>query len=164
MPARAWLSTDRISCKTAAKSIPAPHRGRRPTRGAPPQGSSPRRSRARRRAARGVRTLRNGATLPGRPNESIKAVYFAAGGHHIADGGHFTGGLCRIPSTARFRPAASGLPHDPGTNVLSRGQPGRNGVFGDLAARAAVWASAGAQPNDLDELLRPLDHYATVRS
>src|SRR5216684_9200292 len=123
MPAKSWLSTDRTSCKTAAKSIPAPHRRPRQTRGTPTQGSSPRRSRA---------------TPQGKSNESIKAVYFAAGGHHIADGGDFAGGLCRLSSTARFRPAASGLPHDPGTNVLSRGQPGRDGVFGDLAARAAV--------------------------
>src|SRR6266478_1560463 len=165
MSATLWLSTDRTSCKTAAKSIPAPHRRPRQTRRAPTEGSSPRRSRATRKAARSsAGTLRKRATLPGRPNESIKAVYFAAGCHHIADGGHLVGGLCRIPATARFRPATSRLPHHPGTNVLSGSQPGRDGVFGDRAARAAVWASARAEPNDLDELLRQLDHYSPVRS
>src|SRR5713226_1823458 len=165
MLATSWLSTDKTSCKTAARSIPPPHRRQRQTRRTPTEGSSPRRSRATRKPARGdVPTLRSRAILRGRPNESIKAVYFAAGRHHIADGGHFAGGLCRIPATASFRLAASRLPHHPGTNVLSRGQPGRDGVFGHRAPRAAVWASAGAEPNDLDELLRQLDHHAPVRS
>src|SRR5216684_3065843 len=149
MPATSWLSTGKISCKTAVRSIPPLHRRQRQTRGTPTQGSSPRRSRA---------------TPQGRSNESIKAVYFAAGGHHIADGGDFAGGLCRLPAIARFRPAASRLPHNPGANVLSRGQPGRDGVFGDRASGAAVWASARAEPNDLDELLRQLAHHAAVRS
>src|SRR6266478_1442767 len=165
MPATSWLSTGKTSCKTAARSTPAPHRRPRQTRRTPTQGSSPRRSRARRKAAHGnVLTLRSRATLQGRLNESIQAVYFAAGGHHIADGGHFVGGLCRIPATARFRPATSRLPHHPGTNVLSGSQPGRDGVFSDRAAGAPVWAGARAEPNDLDELLRQLDHYSPVRS
>src|SRR5260370_11278125 len=101
MPATSWLSTGKISCKTAVRSIPPLHRRQRQTRGTPTQGSSPRRSRATRKqvqARRDAPTLRSRATPQGRSNESIKAVYFAAGGHHIADGGDFAGGLCRLPA------------------------------------------------------------------
>jgi len=37
---------------------------------------------------------------------------------------------------ADLRVTASRLPHDSGTNVLSGGQPGRDGFFGDGAAGA----------------------------
>src|SRR4029077_10791154 len=158
-----WWSTGKTNCKTAARSIPPRRRRPRPAHRTP-TGSSPRRSRSRRKAARGNGpTLRSKATPPGRLNESIQAVYFAAGRHHTVDGGDFAGGLRRIPATARFRAAASRLPHHPGTNVLSLGQSGRDGVFGDRAARAPVRTGARAEPNALDELVRQLDHHPAVR-
>src|ERR1700687_5390945 len=129
MPATSWLSTDKISCRTAAKSIPAPHRQRQ-TRRTPTQDSSPRRSRATRKAARdGVPMLRSKAPLQGSRNESIQAVYFAAGRHHIADGGGFAGGFCGVPSVAGLCFAASRLYDEPGANILSRGQSGRDGFL-----------------------------------
>ncbi len=47
---------------------------------------------------------------------------------------------------------AGGLSDDPGRHVLSRRQPGRDGVGGHRAARAAVRPGARAEPDDLDQL------------
>src|ERR1700682_434296 len=167
MLATSWLSMDKTSCKTAARSIPPRRPRQRKMRRTPTEGNRLRRSKATRRAARargGARKLRNRVTPLGSRNESITAVYFAAGRHHIADGGDFAGGFCGVPSVAGLCFAASRLSDDPGANILSRRQPGRDGVFGDGAARAAVWPGAGTETNELNELLLQLRYHAAIRS
>src|SRR6266404_4695526 len=141
MPATSWLSMDKTSCKTAARSTPA-----RPPR-CHQRRSSPLRNKA-------TRKLRSRIALQGSSDESIEAVHFAAGRHHVADGGNSASRLCRVPAVARLRPPTSRLPDDSGANLLSRGEPGCNGVFRNGAARAPVWTGPRTEPDDLDELLR----------
>src|SRR6267154_3620294 len=160
---------DRTSCKTAAKSIPARRPRDRRTRRTPSERhQSRRRNREIRsrteRVPAAARMLRSRAIPLENRNESIEAVYFAAGRHHIADGGNFAGGLRRVPAIACFGVAASRLSDHTGTNVLSRRQPGCDGLVGYGAAGASVWPSAGSESNDLDELVRQLDYHAAVRS
>src|SRR5882724_1357926 len=71
-------------------------------------------------------------------DESLTAVYSAAGRHHPADGWRPPHWLGCLPAVADLRVTASRLPHDSGTNVLSGCQPGRDGFFGDGAAGAPV--------------------------
>src|SRR5258707_2679467 len=93
MPAMSWSSTGKTSCKTAARSIPPrrpqAHQARKP----PMERNSPPRSRATRNAGGAVRKLRSKANPPGRRNESIQAVHFAASRDHLADGGDFARGF-----------------------------------------------------------------------
>ena len=55
-------------------------------------------------------------------------------------------------------------PDHPGAHVLSRRQPGGDGVVGHRAARAAVRPGARAEADDLDQLVRQLGHHAAVRA
>src|SRR5258706_1886953 len=163
MPATSWLSMDKISCKTAARSTP---RHRRRTRRMQMLGSPPRHRATRRPApmAGGAHKLRSRIAPQESADESIKAVHFAAGRHHVADGGDSASRFCRVPAVACFRPPTSRLPDDSGANLLPRGQPGCNGVFRNGAARAAVWSGPRTEPDDLDELLRQLADHLAVRS
>src|SRR5437899_5630521 len=68
-------------------------------------------------------------------DESLAAVYSAAGGNHAAVGGRDSGGPGGLPPVAGFRVAAGGLPDNSGPDVLSGRQPGRSGFFGSSAAR-----------------------------
>ena len=70
----------------------------------------------------------------------------------------------RLQAAAGFGSAGSGLPDHPGDHVLSRRQPGRDGVVGDRAARAAVRAGAGTAADDVDQLRRELRHHAAIQS
>src|SRR5271157_4905552 len=63
-------------------------------------------------------------------DESLSAVYFAAGRHHALDGWRPIGGLRGLSPVACFRFASSRLPHDSGADVLSRRQSRRHGLFG----------------------------------
>ncbi len=60
--------------------------------------------------------------------------------------------------------AAGGLPDDSDHDVLSGRKSGGDVVVGDGAAGAAVWADAGAEPDDVDEFVRQLADHAAVRS
>src|SRR5690349_11584245 len=164
-----WLSMDKTNCKTAARSIQARPRHREQAGRVLTPASRPRRSPATRSPAiyemvRGsVRRFRSRIALKGSADESIQAVHFAAGLHHVVVGGDFANRFCRVPATACFRASTGRLPHDSGTNLLSRREPGCDGVIGNRAARASVWPSPRTEPDDLHELLRKLAHYASVR-
>ena len=97
-------------------------------------------------------------------DESVTAVYFAAGRDHAPDGRHSAGGLRGLPPASRFRSSAGRLPHHSGADVLSRRQPGRDGLLGHRAARAPVRPDSRPEPDDLDELLRQLHHHSAIRS
>src|SRR5260370_31384773 len=85
-------------------------------------------------------------------HEPFEAIYSSASGHLASDGGHFAFGICCVCAAAGVGAAAGGLSDDPGADVLSRGEPGGDGVFGDGAAGATVWADTGAESDDVDEL------------
>ena len=70
----------------------------------------------------------------------------------------------RLQAVAGLGAAASRLSDDPGADVLSRRQPGRDGVVGDRAAGTAVRTGAGPEPDDLDQLRRELGHHAAIHA
>ncbi len=96
--------------------------------------------------------------------ESFKAIYSQASCHSAFDGGHPAGGYRRLSSVARFRLAGSGLPDDPGADLLSRGQPGRDGLLRHRAAGASIRTGARPQPDDFKQLRRVLGHHAAIRA
>src|ERR1700719_3595876 len=167
MPATWSWSTDKISCKTEAKSALARRLRLRQHPKTQTQRYNPRhRNRAIRNKAPRVaaRKLRNKATLRESRNEHIQAVYFTAGRHHIDDGGDLAGGLRGLSAVAGLGAATSRLPDHSGADLLSRCQPGRNGIVRDGTAGAAVWPGSGPESDDVDELVRQFDHHAAIRS
>src|SRR5206468_2233810 len=116
--------TARTSFRTAAKSTP-PWLEEATAAAAHPQ--TPPRLQIKAHLPRPILPVPN-PEVPG--DESVSAVYSAAGCHYVAHGGRCTGRLGGLSPVAGFRPAAGRLSHDSGTNVLSRWQPGCNGVFG----------------------------------
>src|ERR1700758_3131587 len=56
----------------------------------------------------------------------------------VVDDGNIAGWICRLPAASGLRPAPGGLPHDPDSDLLSRGQPGRDDVVGHRPHGAAV--------------------------
>src|SRR5438034_4532784 len=95
-------------------------------------------------------------------DKPVEAIYSAASGHLASDGGHFACGICCVCAAAGVGAAAGGLSDDPGADVLSGGEPGGDGVVGDGAAGASVWADTGAEPDDVDEFRRRQRDYAAV--
>src|SRR5260370_17004029 len=167
MAATAWWLMERKSGKTAGNSVPPVLPQRRQTGRAPtvanslrPRKAIPRTVPARTSACK----LRRRGTPREIHDESIQAVHSAAGRHHIAHGGDFACRLCRVPAIAGLRTAAGRLSDHPGANALSWRQSRCYGVVRYGATRAAAWPIAATEPDDLDELLRKLDHYVPVRS
>src|SRR5580692_5449353 len=95
-------------------------------------------------------------------DKPVEAIYSSASGHLASDGGHFACRICCVCAAAGIGAAAGGLSDDSGADVLSRGEPGGDGVFGDGSAGAAVWTDTGAEPDDVDELGRRQRDYAAV--
>src|SRR6185437_11048557 len=89
-------------------------------------------------------------------NEPITAIYSAAGRYVAADVRHSAGGHCSVHAVAGIGLARSGIPDYPGDDVLPRGQPERDGHYGDSASGTAVRPNAGAEPDDLDQFGRGL--------
>src|ERR1700677_1638319 len=158
---------DRTNCKTVAASM----LGRRVA------------LRSRKRKARAIRiraqvlrpsqarvrtlqiSLRKASRRTRTPNdESITAVYFAAGRNHAVDDRHSVGGLRRLSRTADFSAAASRLPHNSGTDILSGRQPGCDDVVRDGATGAPVRADPRFESDDVDELFWQLDRHVAVRA
>src|SRR5271169_1048582 len=115
LPARWLLPTARTNCRTVVRWI-----------------------RVRRAPRRQARTpLSCPAILPllhpaeDQLDESVAAVYSAAGRHHTLDGRRPSGGLCCLSAIAGVRPAAGRLPHDSGADFLSGRQPGGHGLLGN---------------------------------
>src|SRR6202050_1728325 len=86
-------------------------------------------------------------------HESFTIIHSPAGGDHAVDGGRAAGGMGSVSATSRLGPAGSRLPDDSGGDVLSGRRSGRDGVVGDFATGAAIRASSGIEPDDLDELI-----------
>src|SRR5580658_7360376 len=64
-------------------------------------------------------------------DESVPAVHFAASCNHPPDDRGAAGWLRRLPPASRVRASSSGLSHDSSSDILSRRQPRRHGVFGN---------------------------------
>src|SRR5919197_3202489 len=79
--------------------------------------------------------------------ESFAPVHLAAGSDLAAHGRTAVGGRCRIPRAAGLSPAAGGLSDHPGAHLLSRREPGGDGLLGHRALRAHVRADAGHDPD-----------------
>ena len=77
--------------------------------------------------------------------------------------GHSAGGRGGIQAVAGFSAAGGGLSHHSGHHLLSRRQPGRDGVVGHGSPGAPVRPGAGAPADDLDQLRRQLHHHLTVQ-
>src|ERR1017187_10161737 len=87
----------------------------------------------------------------GELDEPVPDLHSPAGGHHDADGGHPAGRRGGVYAATRLGVAGGGLSDHSSHYVLSRRQPGRDGVFGDRAARASVRAGARTPANDFDK-------------
>ena len=83
-----------------------------------------------------------------------RALHPAAGRDVAADGRTPARRRRRLSAAAGLGAAASGLSDDPGRDVLSGRQPGRDGLLGHGAARAAVRTGAGPEADDVDQLRR----------
>src|SRR5258708_2022250 len=155
MPATWWSSMARTNCRMARRSIPA-QQTVRTVRAAVPR----LRLRPKMRHKGGARQR---AALEDLRNESVTAVHSTAGRHHPLDGRRPSGGLGRFPAIAHLGVAASRLPHDSGTDVLSRRQPRSNGFFGDGSSRAPIRTNSRFESDDFHEFLRELDDYAAIQ-
>src|SRR5712692_11844472 len=90
-------------------------------------------------------------------DESVTAVYSAAGRHHPLDGRRPSCWLGGFQAIAHLGVAAGRLPYDPGANVLSRRQPRSNGFFGHGSSGAPIRTDSWLESDDLHEFLRKLD-------
>src|SRR6185312_8230906 len=98
-----------------------------------------------------------------RDHESFEAVYSAADRDVAAHGGPAARWPFRFQTASRVGAARGGLPDDPGDHVLSRRQPGRDGVRRYGTARTPVRPGAGPQRDDVGELRGELAHHLAVR-
>src|SRR5271170_6786546 len=96
--------------------------------------------------------------------EPLSPIYSAAGSHVPADASDSACWILGLHATAGFCIARGGLPHHTGGDVLSGCEPGRYGFGRNRTARETVWAGAGVESDDLDELRRKLDHRFAVCS
>jgi hypothetical protein len=71
--------------------------------------------------------------------------------------------VCRIPPVAGVGTPRGRLPHNPGDHLLSRREPGRHGVFGHGAARAAVWPGARTPTDDIYHFGRKFGHHSAIQ-
>src|SRR5713101_696832 len=135
----------RTSCRMAARSFPT-------SQGEPlGQVADPVRSLA--AVAPHAREVRPAPSPEDPRDESLTAVYSAAGSDHAPDGRRPSGWLGRLPAIARLCLASRRLPYNPGANVLSRSQPGRYALFGNRSARAPARTNSRTEPNEFHELL-----------
>src|SRR6266404_1173120 len=144
----------KISFRTEQRSIPARPAVRTALAAAVPLRLPP-------KARRNPGDLRE-ARLEDLRNESVSAVYSAAGRHHSSDGRRPTGGLGGFPAIAYFCFAPGRLSHYPGTNVLSGRQSRSNGFIGHRSSRAPVRPNSRLESDDINEFFRELDDYAAV--
>src|SRR5258708_30805017 len=149
MPATSWSPTARTNCKTAARLNRAnPAYPSRPAARAPPPATA-------------LHTPRPPGDLR---EESVAAVYSAARCNHAADGGRDSGGTGGVSPVARFRPASGGLPNHSGADVLSRRQPGRDGVFGHGAAGTQLRPNPRLAADDFHEFVWKFSHHPAIQS
>ena len=99
----------------------------------------------------------------GKLDEPVPDFHSPAGGHHDADGGHPAGGRGRVHAATGFGVAGGGLSDHSGHYVLSRRQPGRDGVFGDRAARTSVRTGARTPADDFHQFRRKLGDHAAIQ-
>ena len=95
--------------------------------------------------------------------EPFATLHSSAGRNIAADGRRPARRRCGLQAVTRLGAAGGRLSDDPGPHVLSRRQPGRDGLVGHRAARAPVRPSAGPESDDLHQLRRQLGHHAAVR-
>src|SRR5581483_10814249 len=125
---------------------------------------------AMRRAAGTAGTRAKGRASPRLPpaeavtNESVPAIHPAAGGHLTPDGGHFACGLCCVPAAPGLSSAGGRLPDHPGSDLLPRRQPQRDGAVGYGTAGAAVRADPRPAADDVDLVRWRIDHHAGVHA
>src|SRR5713101_687578 len=95
-------------------------------------------------------------------NESLSPLHPASGRDIPADGGDFARWCgCLLPA-AGVSVAASGLPHYPGADVLSRCQPGRGCVGYYGTPRTAVRPSARLEADDVHQFGWEFSDYAAI--
>ena len=69
----------------------------------------------------------------------------------------------RLPAAAGLGAAAGRLPDDPGRDVLSGREPGRDGLAVTAPLERQFGQMPGLEPDDVDQLRRRLGHHAAVR-
>src|SRR5271157_5905100 len=107
---------------------------------------------------------RPGLRPEGQLDESFTAVHFAAGRHHIVDGGSAVGWVRGLPAVAGVGITASRLPHNSSNDVLSRGKPRCDGVVGDFTAGTKLRADSRTVADDVDEFVWLLGDHAAIQS
>ena len=157
MPATSWSSTARTSSRMAARSRP---RFPAETIAALKPRATPRRQvQARLHRRRPILPAAN-PEVPG--DESVAAVYSAAGCHHAAYGCCLASGLCGLPSAPGVRASASRLSNHSNSDVLPRSEPRRGGLFGYRPARATVRSDPRLKPDDFHQFVRKLSHHSPI--
>src|SRR5882724_4934369 len=98
----------------------------------------------------------------GQTGESFSALHSTPGRYVSIDGGNSVGGNRCVPATPGLCFAGGRLSDYPGDYVLSGGESGCDGLGSHCSARTAVWASAGSEPDDLNEFGRQLGNHLAV--
>ena len=87
----------------------------------------------------------------------------APGWNDAAHGGDLVVRLGGLRAPAAVDLAAGRLSDDPGADVLSRRQSGSDDVVGYGAVGTPAWPDARAEPDDLGEFGRRLDHHPAIQ-
>src|SRR5882757_2181068 len=96
--------------------------------------------------------------------EPVPTIYRTTGSDVAADGGDLAGRPGCVYAATGVGATAGRLSDDPGVDVLSRREPGRDGDDGDGPAGTAIWTIAGIESDDVDELRRNVGDRAAVRA
>src|SRR5215469_8188935 len=150
-----WQSTDLISCRMDRRSLCA-RRRRMPHRAAASPAGNPRKLQA--------AAAQRAEKVEVRRSESVAPLHPAAGGYIAVDGGDSSRGIRGLLAVARFGASRSGLSHNSGSDLLSRGKSRCDGVGGNGATREAIRTGSWIEPDDFNEFGRQLDHRAAIRA
>src|SRR5437016_13965114 len=95
-------------------------------------------------------------------NESLSPLHPTPGRDISADGGDSACWCGRLLPASGVGVATSGLPDDPGADVLSRRQPGRGGVGDYGPPRTAVRPGTRPEADDVHQFRREFRDYAAI--
>ena len=143
IPAMCWRTAASTSCRKLESMVAGEFRAA--GRAAVPA------ERARKTKSRQARREYR-ALSPSRP------FILAPGSDVVADGCDSAGRNRQLYAVASFGAAASGLSDDPNFDLLSGSESGGGGHDGDRSAGTAVRATAGLEPDDLEQLRRVFGH------
>ena len=95
-------------------------------------------------------------------DEPLSHLHSPADRHDAAHGGDPDRRPRGLQVPAAVRAAGSGLSDDPGSDVLSRGEPRRHDLFDHRSAGAPARRNAGIEADVLDELVGRVGHHPAI--